>query len=300
MEDWSGIKELYDVNLRLKAPLEINGRKYDINESILSFSKAEFAQITEHKTTKQARGGYLNQPWVNWEEDKEMTFAITNGVLSPQSWTLLSNSKLFQQPSKSVSYSEECKVIEDTEYCFVDLKYIPNACEGILGAQENPCLEPLPMGRRPELRLKPLPPSKVKWIFVYDEETGERVRDFEIFNNRIYFKKELRVVRVDYTFTYGDKIRTIEVGNRLINGFLKIDGKLSVKNEKSGEVTTALVEMPKIKLSSSLSMRLGKGYESSAVSDFYFIAYPDEARRREEQRIANITFLDIELTGDYI
>nr|DAD59096.1 MAG TPA: hypothetical protein [Caudoviricetes sp.] len=40
-----------------------------------------------------------------------------------------------------------------------------------------------------------------------------------------------------------------------------MQGKMSVKDEKSGEVTTAILEMPKIKLSSSLSIRLGKNYE---------------------------------------
>jgi len=70
----------------------------------------------------------------------------------------------------------------------------------------------------------------------------------------------VRKVEVDYTFDYEDKIRTLEVGNRLLNGFLRLQGKMSVKDEKSGEVTTAILEMPKIKLSSSLSIRLGKNY----------------------------------------
>lgn len=299
MENWSGIKELYDVTLRLNAPLDIGNRHYDINEAILSFSKAELAQVNEHKTTTQARGGYHNTPFINWEVDKDTQFAITNGVLSPTSWALLSNSMLKEPNIKSVSYQENCKTIEDEAYCFVELKYIPNATAP-LGAQENPNLEPLPMGRRPELMLKPLPPSRIKWIFVYDVETGEKIRDFEIFQNRIYFTRRLREVKVDYTFTYEDKVKTIEVGNRLINGFLRLDGKMSVKDEKSGEVTTAILELPKIKLSSSLSMRLGKGYDSSTVSDFYFTAYPDDSRRREEQRVADITFLDMEITGDYI
>ena len=47
-------------------------------------------------------------------------------------------------------------------------------------------------------------------------------------------------------------------------------------------------------------MKLGKSYDASVVSDFFFIGYPDESRRREEQLIAKITFLDTELTGDYI
>jgi len=87
------------------------------------------------------------------------------------------------------------------------------------------------------------------------------------------------------------------VGNRLLEGFLKLDGKMSVKDEKSGEVTTAILEMPRIKLSSSLSMRLGKNYDASTVSDFYFTGYPLEGKKGT---VAKITFLDKELTGDYI
>jgi hypothetical protein len=43
MENFAGMKELYDVTLRLNNPLEIGERKYDINETILSFSTAEIA-----------------------------------------------------------------------------------------------------------------------------------------------------------------------------------------------------------------------------------------------------------------
>jgi len=34
------------------------------------------------------------------------------------------------------------------------------------------------MGRRPELMLKPLPPSKKRWIFCYEGETGLPIREF--------------------------------------------------------------------------------------------------------------------------
>lgn len=301
MDNFVGIKELYDVSLRLNAPLEIGSRKYDINETILSFSTAEIAQVSEQKNNVQARGGYHNPALINWEIDKEVQFAITHGVLSPKSWALLSNSVLKEPSYKSVQYNESLNTIEENDYCYVDLKYCPNSCNCQLGIQPNPCFEPLPMGRRPEFLLKPLPPSKTKWIFVYDNETGQRIREFEIYQNRIFFKSQYRSVSIDYTFTYEDKIKVIEVGNRLLNGFLRLDGKMSIKDEKSGEVTTAILEMPKIKLSSSLSMKLGKNYENSTVSDFYFTGYPDEiSRRREEQVVAKITFLDTELTGDYI
>ena len=228
-----------------------------------------------------------------------MQFGITHGVLSPTSWALLSNSIEKEPRIKSVQLFENLKCIEDNCYCFVDLKYCPNNIDN-LGAQENPNFEPLPMGRRPELELKPLPPVKDKWIFCYDTETGKRIYNFSIFKNRIFFNEEHRNVMIDYTFYYEDKIKVIEVGNRLFNGFLRLSGKMSVKDQINGSVSTAILEMPKIKLSSSLSIKVGKNAQSSTVSDFFFTGYPDDTRRREEQSLAYITFLDKELTGDYI
>lgn len=294
-----GMKEIYDVNIRINQPIEIGGIKYDINESILSFKTAELVQVDQRTSDKTAKGGYGNAPLVWWETDKSIAFKLDNGVLTPTSWAILSNSKLSEPKQKSVQYCEQIKAIEDDCYCFVDLKFVPNnTCR--LGAQPNPYNEPLPMGRRPELMLKPLPPSKVKWLFCYDAETGKRIREFEVLENRIYFKESFREVMVDYTFDYLDRLMVIEVGNRLFNGFLRLTGKMSYKDEVTGEVKTAILELPKIKLSSNLSMRLGKDYQSSTVSDFYFTGYPDEEKRRELQTTANITFLDTELSGDYI
>jgi hypothetical protein len=43
MDNLVGIKEMFDINIRLNQPLEIGKRKYDINETILSFDRAEIA-----------------------------------------------------------------------------------------------------------------------------------------------------------------------------------------------------------------------------------------------------------------
>ena len=157
------------------------------------------------------------------------------------------------------------------------------------------------MGRRPELMLKPLPPSKTKYIFCYDVETGQRVRNFKFYNNRVFFERAYRKVLIDYTFTFkGEEIKTIEVGNRLFNNYLRLDAKFNAKNENSGEVSTGIIEIPKLKLSSSLSMRLGKDTNEAVVSDFYFVGYPDENIRREKQKVCSITFLDRDITKEYI
>lgn len=300
MEEFYGIKELYNVDIRTLRTIDIGCKRYDTNESILSFKTAELARVEENKNYKVAHGGYHDVPLVNWEVDKEMRFGITHGVLNPKSWAILSNSKLFDSKKKSIPYQEEVDVIEDSEYCFCNLKFIPNACTVLMGVQGNPNNEPMPMGRRPELMLKPLPPSKDKYIFCYDYYTGERIRDFDICGNRIFLKNtKYRKVFIDYTFDYTGAVELLSIGNRLNNGFFKLTATMSSKNETTGEVSTTLLEIPKIKFQSSLSIQLGKSCENSVVSDFFFVGYPDDDRR-DKQKTAIITFLDSELTGDYI
>lgn len=297
-DDFYGIKELYDVNIRLNNPVKIGDREYQINESILNFKTAEIAQIQQKTREYQSVGGRHNQLLLDWQIDKSANFAITNGVLSQTSWAVLSNSKLKNLERKSVPFQEELHTIEDNDYCYVELKYCPNTANIQYGVQGNPNMEPMPMGRREELPLKPVPPTKIRWIYCYNAETGLPILDYQIYGNKLFFNKSYRKVSVDYTFTYEDKVKVIEVGDRLINGFLRLDGKMSVKDEKSGEVTTAILEMPKIKLSSNLAMKLGKSYDYSTVSDFYFVGHPEVDNKMDTT--FKITFLDKELTGEYI
>ena len=47
MDNFSGMKELYDVTIRLNSPTEFNGKKFNVNESLLVFKTAEIAQIND-------------------------------------------------------------------------------------------------------------------------------------------------------------------------------------------------------------------------------------------------------------
>lgn len=300
MDNLVGMKEMYDINIRLNQPLEIGGRKYDINETILSFERADLAQVQENKEHKQARGGYNNNLLINWEIDKEVSFAITHGILSPSTWAILSNSKLNKKDAQSVPYKEQLDVIEGDDCWFVNLKYIPNAIEGKWGLQGNPENEQMPMGRREWLPLKPLPPAKDKFIFCYDMETGNRIMKFEIYGNRVIFKGEHRKVMVDYTFDYVDKIIQLDVGNRLFNGFLNLTAKTTVKDYFTGEPRTAILEIPRLRLASTIAMKLGTSYDNPVVSDFFFVGYPQEGQQAEMNSVCKLTFLSKELTGDYL
>ena len=81
LDNFSGMKEMYDISIRLNNPIEFNGKKFDTNETLFMFDKAEIANIDERKTETQAKGGYHNIPLINWEVDKEMRFALNNYIM---------------------------------------------------------------------------------------------------------------------------------------------------------------------------------------------------------------------------
>ena len=299
MEEFIGMKEMFDVNIRLNQPVEIGDRKYDINETLLSFSQVEIAQINENKTTRAALGGYNNNLLIDWEVDKEVVFSIKHGILSHHSWAALSNSKLKKDNKKSIQFSEKIKTIEKDKKWIAVLSYIPNNTER-MGIQGNPENEKMPMGRREWLPLKPLPPAKDKFIFCYDVLTGQRIMNFEVIGNQVIFLAEHNEVMIDYTFTYENSIVNLEVGNRLLNGFLNLSGKITTKDYATGEPKTAILEIPRLKLRSSLGIQLGTAFDCSTVSDFTFIGYPGEGRLPEDNQVCKICFLNSELTGDYI
>ena len=167
-----------------------------------------------------------------------------------------------------------------------------------MGLQGNPNNDPLPMGRKPWLPLKPLPPTREKFIFCYDADTGKKILKFEICEDKIIFKGEHRKVIIDYTFNYADKITELSVGNRLFKNFLSLTAKMTTKDYFSGENKTAILEIPRLKINSDLAMKLGTSYDTSVVSDFYFTGYPEESRTDEST--FRITFLNHELREEYI
>lgn len=300
LENWVGMKELYDINIRVNQPVTFCGKKFEVNETILNFERAEIAQINENKSRTRAVGGFNNNLLIDWEIDKEIGFGITHGVLSSTSLALLSNSVLNKKEKISVPFQEKIKTIEEDGTWYVLLKYTPNHTRENFGIQGNPENEAMPMGRREWLPLKPLPPIKNKFIFCYDANTGKKIMNFDIIGNKIIFKAEHLEVFIDYTFDYKEEIIELSVGNTLFNGFLNLTGKMTAKNYKTGEPATVILTIPKIKMMSSILLSLGNQLDCATVSDFAFVGYPEEGRLKEQQSVCSLTFLSTELTGEYI
>ena len=67
-----GLKELYDLTLKVTYPIEMEGRKFEPGEVIARFDKIQIANFRELTSRVSVNGGKHNPALVVWEDPKEI------------------------------------------------------------------------------------------------------------------------------------------------------------------------------------------------------------------------------------
>ena len=261
--DKYSLKELYDVYLKATYNLEIGGRKFAKGETIAKFDRITIAAIQAVRDISQATGGYKNRVQVTWEDIKEVVFNFAQGTFSNTHFALMTNSRLLRIEKQSE-------------------KAVRVPTEERLEADENG-----------QITLKNVPLSDT--LFIYDENfdnvwncivEGKNITQLKPYSNYI--------IRYDYCYTNGANIAVL--GRELITGDLMLEGKTRLKEDETGRVVTGLVTIPRIKLMSDLSMRLGSE-ANPVVGSFSMIGLPTGNKRNPE--IFDLVVLNDDIDADF-
>lgn len=236
MVDLFSFKELEPCYLKATYSIEIGNRKIEKGEVLATFDKIQIGALKEVKNFVAARGGFDNRAHVYWETTKELPLSFSQGVFSKTQLALLMNSKLvdFQKDDPiPVLFSEKIESDENGEF---DLKEIP-------------------------IRL-----------FLYEEKTGEKI-SFGLDGKRVKIENPYTEVVAQYTYNYMDGASQIQLGKRLLTGFVELEARTRVKDDTTGQVVTGLFKIPKLKLMSDLSIRLG-AQATPVVANFSAVGVP--------------------------
>lgn len=256
-----GVKEIYDVNFRLLYPDKIFGREYDADEIILRFDKLNIGVLNEYKTRTSANGGYLNKIQVYWDNPRAVVFNLTNGVISQNALSLLTNNRLYQKTQVKVPIYEKIDVIGVEGY---NLKF-------------------------------PILLSEPYFLYRNGEKIAKNLYTFED-NKLILDDNNYADLEIDY-YTLKENQNTLRIGQNLIGGFLKMEGKTRLKDDTDGQEKTGIIVIPKLRIMSDLSIRLGN-YETPNIYNFTIEGYPTEGRT--ETYTCEIQFLDTDIDADIV
>lgn len=289
MDQYFGTKELYEVVLKANAPMNFGSRKVEVGEPILYFEKVNMAVLNEQSRPIMARGGWGNMPHVIWEDRSEMTFSLSEGVMSSVGMSILMSANMDNKPKDGNLYIQKREVLES------NFEYKKKFDE-----QEYRCFN---LAKIPAL-------NKKCFCFEYERETLQNKRnDFDIHIEKDEEGNEKRAILrfiengqeskdflVDYYFQYREEALIYLIEKERFNGTFLLEGKFYTKDENDGLNSTNILTMPKVRVVSDINLRLGERADPT-VSVFNIIAMPDRAEE-SENLLMKIVRLDEDIDAD--
>ena len=260
MDNNIGFKELYEVSLKATYPIEMGDRRIEIGETVAAFDKIQIANFEEKKNFISANGGFDNRARVWWEETKEIRVSLAQGVFSKDQLGVMTSAKLITNEGESVVAVNCRETVETNESGVATVKHV--------------IAEP---------------------IFVYDKSTGKKITNISFSNNTITTGESYQELLVDYHYNYDNKYSILSFGRGLTNGYLSLEGKTRVKDDITGQVTTGIIKIPKLKLLSNLSMRLGQD-AVPLVGRLDAVAVP--TGERGHKKVMELIFLNDDIDSD--
>lgn len=262
MEQEFGLKELTDLTLKATYPIEVAGRIFESGEVIARFDKIQIANFKEITTRISANGGYDNRAHVIWEDPKEIQINFTQGIFSSRQFALLSNSHLiYEKPEQGILISAHYK------------------------------------GESQEGGLISLNKTQIANVFVYNAKTFEKIKpvSIDLEKGEVIIEQEYLDVEVDFDYYYKNGATSCVLGHKLVQGYLQLEGKSRVKDDITGKTRTAILRIPRLKLVSDLTMRLGRE-ATPVLANFNAIGLP--VGGKGSKKIMELLFLNDDIDAD--
>ena len=293
MDQYFGTKELYEVVLRAKVPMQFGTRYIEENEPVLYFENINMSSLRERNSAIMARGGWSNLPQVIWEDRSEVQFSLVEGIMSSVSMGILLSANVISSARQEKPLSVHKK---EGPFQLIEKK-IGDEVYNIL-----------------YLEHRPIPyPEKKTFIFEYARDVAQKKVYGKILNIEnsvrgtcvaVYKDKELnenadidKEYLVDYYYEYGDEALIYTVQKERFNGLFTLEGKFYSKDENEGMNYTNLIYMPKVRVVSDINLRLGERADPT-VSTFNIIGLPENIGNNRNGLILQITRLNSDEDGD--
>ena len=293
MDQYFGHKELYEVVLRAKTDMQFGDRKIEAEEPVLYFKNIQMSLVSEQNRPVFARGGWANMPRVIWDERSEVSFQMTEGVMSNVGMSILLNANVTSLEKDKPLYvhkQEYPLVMNDKGEVY--LQHWPvenNIRKTFIFDYARDAVQKKIYGKRVHGIKDPFDDTiELPCLQLFDDKNCTIPAD----NSRNYL--------VDYYYSYGAKegeeALIYSVKKERFNGLFTLEAKFYSKDENEGKNYTNILYMPKVRIVSNINLRLGERADPT-VSNFNIIGIP-ETVGEQKSLIMEITRLGQDIDGD--
>ena len=286
-DEYSGIKELYEIVLKAKTPMQFGSRLLEADEPVLYFENVKFSNISERSNPIFARGGWANMPRVIWEDRSEVTFQLTEGVMSAASFGVLLSSKVLQETSDFILVPKREGPFELSDEHRLFLQHWPvdsSVKKTFIYDYERDVAQRKVYGKRIKGLISKLTNEEKPCLEIYEDKELEHLADL----SKEYI--------VDYYYEYRDGALTYLIQKERFNGLFSLEAKFYSKDENDGLNTTNLIYMPRVRVVSDINLRLGERVDPAAAT-FRIIGMPEKTDE-SNNLIMKVTRLSTDIDAD--
>lgn len=260
-----GIKDLEHVVLKARDYMEIGPYSFVPGEPVLYFRNIQIALLSENTQVVAARGGFLNQPRVVWEDRSDTTFQFSNGTLNQISLNMLLEANMLQRQNPLIPMQEIVEIIDGQAYLAHDIDKSKKRFYKIFNAENI----------QHQTKLIPI------------SEEGNIVR-FEDQNLNT-------TIVADYYFKPKNQPLTYTMNRERKANLYSLEATFYLKDENDGLLHTGILEMPKVYIMSNINLRMGERADPT-VGTFRIVAMPENIDGYDSM-VCRITYLDDDIYG---
>lgn len=289
MDEYFGHKELYEVILRAKTPMQFGSRKIESEEPVLYFNNVNMSLLSEQNRPVFARGGWANMPRVIWDERTEATFQMTEGVMSSVGMSILLGANVTTQTKDEPLYvpMKEGPFSLDVNGGVI-LKHWPvdhTIKKSFIFDYDREAVQEKKYGKLITNKEDPLDPGHfLPYVQIFDDKNLETPAD----NSRKYV--------IDYYYKYEQEALIYSVQKERFDGLFTLEAKFYSKDENEGLNYTNVLFMPKVRVVSNINLRLGERADPT-VSTFNIVGLPETVGNKKNL-ILEIIRLQDDIDGD--
>ena len=284
IDQYFGVKELSEVVLRAKVPMQFGSRYLEEGEPVLYFENINISMLSEKSHPIMARGGWSNLPRVIWEDRSEVQFSLSEGVMSSISMGILLSAAVTTNKVSDpilVFKREGPSTLDDQHHLFLEHWPVPvEQKKTFIFEYDRDVAQKKVYGKRIYGVMDPFSPSQeLPCIEVYNDKKLTELANID------------KEYIVDYYYEYGDEALIYTIQKERFNGLFTLEGKFYSKDENEGLNYTNLIYMPKVRVVSDINLRLGERADPT-VSVFNIIGLPENVGGDKKSLIVEITRLN--------
>ena len=289
IDEYFGIKELKQVTLRAKTPMVFGSRRLEADEPVLYFENVSMSLLNQKASPVMARGGWANLPRVIWEDREAVNFTLSEGVMSSISMGILLSANMMEKENSELLVPRRegpFELNEDHRLYLQDWPVASDKRKTFIFEYERDVAQKKVYGKRIFGISDPFESNKERpCLEVYEDKELQVLADI----NKRYV--------VDYFYEYQKEALIYTIQKERFNGLFTLEGKFYSKDENDGLNYTNLIYMPKVRVVSDISLRLGERADPT-VSVFNIIGMPENMDNNKNGLILEITRLSEDIDSD--